>query len=266
PIDHRVPPSESVRGGSKAARLRLNRFLNKKLARYNQDRNHPDAQATTGLSPYLHFGQISAHEIVDKLLAHEAWTPDQLGDVNGKNHGFWNTSASAEALLDQLLTWRELSFNRTFREPDRYDRFETLPQWALKTLDKHRADERRELYTLEQFEAAATGDPLWNAAQRELLRDGVMQNYMRMLWGKKILHWSPTPERALHIMIELNNKYALDGRDPNSYSGIFWTLGRFDRAWGPERPIFGSVRYMSSDSARRKLRLDRYLERFGPPP
>ena len=125
-------------------------------------------------------------------------------------------------------------------------------------------DERPAIYTLEQFEQAETHDELWNAAQREIVETGVMHNYMRMLWGKKILHWTKTPRDALSIMIELNNKYGLDGRDPNSYSGIFWVLGRFDRAWGPKRPIFGSVRYMTSDSARRKLRLKQYLARFGP--
>jgi deoxyribodipyrimidine photo-lyase len=119
---------------------------------------------------------------------------------------------------------------------------------------------------LEQFEKAETGDEIWNAAQREIVRTGVMHNYMRMLWGKKILHWTASPQQALDVMIELNNKYGLDGRDPNSYSGIFWVLGRYDRAWGPKRPVFGSVRYMSSDSARKKLRLKRYLERFAPSP
>ena len=115
---------------------------------------------------------------------------------------------------------------------------------------------------LAQFEQAETHDELWNAAQREIRQTGVMHNYMRMLWGKKILHWTESPQEALSIMIHLNNKYGLDGRDPNSYSGVFWVLGRYDRAWGPEKPVFGSVRYMTSDSARRKLRLKRYLRRF----
>lgn len=264
PIDHHVKPSQTVCGGAKQANARLTAFIKNDLARYADDRNHPDENATTGLSPYLHFGHISAHEIVERILDHEDWTPDQASEPNGKNNGFWNTSESAEALLDQLITWRELSFNRTFRESETYDHFDTLPDWAVKTLRKHQSDARDEVYTLRQFETAETADPLWNAAQRELVRTGVMHNYMRMLWGKKILHWTETPQQALRIMIELNNKYGLDGRDPNSYSGIFWTLGRFDRAWGPERPIFGSVRYMTSDSARRKLRLGRYLERFGP--
>ncbi|HVI04231.1 MAG TPA: deoxyribodipyrimidine photo-lyase, partial [Enhygromyxa sp.] len=128
-----------------------------------------------------------------------------------------------------------------------------------------RRDVRPDRYSLKALEAAQTGDEIWNASQRQLLIEGRIHNYLRMLWGKKILEWSATPQQALDRMILLNDKYALDGRDPNSYSGIFWVLGRFDRAWGPERPIFGKIRYMSSASTRRKLDLDRYLERFGPP-
>ena len=159
-----------------------------------------------------------------------------------------------------------MGFNLSFREPKTYDKFESLPSWAQMTLNEHVTDMRPAIYTPEQFELAETHDELWNAAQRELVQTGVMHNYMRMLWGKKILHWTPDPREALRIMIHLNNKYALDGRAPNSYSGIFWVLGRYDRAWGPKRPVFGSVRYMTSDSARRKLRLKAYLARFGPLP
>ena len=264
PIDHAVLPSKQVVGVSQEAGHRLDRFLDQRLSDYGNDRNHPNEQVTTGLSAHLHFGHISAHEIILKLLDQENWTPGQVSAVNGKNHGFWNTSASAEALLDQVLTWREMGFNLTFRQPDRYDKFESLPDWALKTLVKHQNDERPFVYSLEEFESARTADPLWNAAQREMVQTGVMHNYMRMLWGKKILHWTESPQQALAIMIELNNKYGLDGRDPNSYSGIFWVLGRYDRAWGPQRPIFGSVRYMTSQSASRKLRLKKYVEHFGP--
>ena len=262
PIDHDVLPTQDHQGGSVEASERLANFLDIGIRQYTDDRNHPDEQATTRLSPHLHFGHISVFQIVARLLDQENWTPDKASPANGKNHGFWNTSESAEAFLDQILTWRELSFNRTFREIDTYDHYETLPDWALKTLNKHREDPREYVYDLEQFEAAQTHDEIWNAAQREIVQTGVMHNYMRMLWGKKILHWTRSPEQAIEIMIELNNKYGLDGRDPNSYSGIFWVLGRFDRAWGPERPIFGSVRYMTSDSARKKLRLKQYLNRF----
>ena len=128
----------------------------------------------------------------------------------------------------------------------------------------HADDPREPSYTLEQFESAATHDPLWNAAQRQLVREGRIHNYLRMLWGKKILEWSASPQAALEILIELNNKYALDGRNPNSYSGIFWVLGRYDRAWGPERPIFGTIRYMSSENTARKVRVKEYLRRYGP--
>ncbi|WP_145422185.1 deoxyribodipyrimidine photolyase [Planctomycetes bacterium K23_9] len=262
PIDHTVKPNPNLSGGPVEAGKRLKTFVTATLARYGDDRNHPDEHATTGLSPHLHFGHISAHEIVTSVLDQESWTPDQTSQANGKNHSFWNTSEQAEAFLDQVLTWREMGFNLSSREPDAYDKFESLPNWAQKTLSDETATPRPYRYLLEQFEQAETHDELWNAAQTELVRTGVMHNYMRMLWGKKILHWTATPHEALEIMIHLNNKYGLDGRDPNSYSGIFWVLGRYDRAWGPKRPIFGSVRYMTSDSARKKLRLKKYLQQF----
>ncbi|TWU58653.1 Deoxyribodipyrimidine photo-lyase [Rubripirellula tenax] len=262
PIDHTVVPSPTVRGGSVDAGARLNRFVTTTIDVYNDDRNHPDEYATSGLSPHLHFGHLSAHELVLRLLERENWTPDKASPANGKNHGFWNTSEAAEAFLDQVLTWREMGFNLSFRQPENYDKFESLPDWAKATLASTLSDPRPETYTLDQLEAAETGDEIWNAAQREIVRTGVMHNYMRMLWGKKILQWTPTPQIALDIMIHLNNKYGLDGRDPNSYNGIFWVLGRYDRAWGPKRPIFGSVRYMTSDSAQKKLRLKSYLRRF----
>lgn len=167
----------------------------------------------------------------------------------------------AEAFLDQLVTWRELGFNMCMLGTG-WDRYESLPGWALKTLEAHGNDSRPSLYKLEDFEAAETHDVLWNAAQRQLISEGRIQNYLRMLWGKKILEWSPSPRTALEVMVELNNKYALDGRDPNSYSGIFWVLGRYDRAWGPERPIFGKIRYMSSESTARKFHLKKYISKY----
>jgi deoxyribodipyrimidine photo-lyase len=181
--------------------------------------------------------------------------------ATGSRAGWWRMSSPAESFLDELITWRELGYNRCFLDPDHED-YDTLPPWALATLAEHAADERPHLYTLEQLQAAETHDEVWNAAQRQLVREGRMHNYLRMLWGKKILEWSPSPREALEVLVELNNRFALDGRNPNSYSGIFWCLGRYDRPWGPERPIFGKVRYMSSDNTRRKLRLSAYLERF----
>jgi deoxyribodipyrimidine photo-lyase len=171
-------------------------------------------------------------------------------------------SVPAEAFLDQLVTWREVGLNMCTLRPDDYMRYESLPDWAQKTLADHQKDPRGALYTRAELEGARTGDRVWNAAQRELLREGRIHNYLRMLWGKRVLEWTRTPEEALEILIELNDKYALDGRDPNSYSGIFWTFGRYDRPWGPERPVYGSVRYMSSANTVKKLDLERYLERY----
>jgi len=262
-IDHDVQPCFGLTGGSHAATKSLAHFVDRSLSSYGDDRNHPDKRATSGLSPYLHFGHISPHQILAAVFRHEQWAPNQASAANGKNTGFWNVSPPSEAFIDQLLTWRELGFNMTFRNPNEYDHYESLPQWALKTLREHSRDPRPAIYSLEQFERSETGDELWNAAQRELVTTGVMHNYLRMLWGKMVLYWTATPQEALQVLIELNNKYALDGRDPNSYSGIFWTLGRYDRAWGPTRPVFGNVRYMTSDSTRRKLKLKNYLAKFG---
>jgi deoxyribodipyrimidine photo-lyase len=170
-------------------------------------------------------------------------------------------SREAESFLDQLITWRELGYNMSWQN-DNYLQFESLPEWAQITLAKHSSDPREHLYDLSEFEAAVTHDEVWNAAQRQLVRNGRIHNYLRMLWGKKIVEWSPTPRDALSVMIELNNKYAVDGRNPNSYSGIFWVLGRYDRAWGPERPVFGKIRYMSSQNTVRKLKLKGYLKEY----
>ncbi len=264
PIDHAVPATE-LEGGESAASAVLERFLDDRLSSYAEDRNHPDEEATSGLSPYLHFGHISSHQVFAELMERENWDTDSLaGEALGKRSGWWGVSESAEALLDQLVTWRELGFNMSAGRED-YDRYESLPAWAQKTLAEHAGDRRPYLYTLKELERAETHDRIWNAAQTELVRDGRLHNYLRMLWGKKILEWSPTAQDSLQAMIELNNKYALDGRDPNSYSGIFWCLGRYDRPWGPERPIFGKIRYMSSENTARKLRLSAYLERYAAP-
>ena len=264
PIDQTVAAVPGTPGGAEAGGRVLRRFLEQRLGRYADDHSHPDREATSGLSPYLHFGHVGVHEVFAALARHEQWTPDRLsGTATGKRDGYWGMSAAAEAFVDQLVTWRELGFHVCHRMPDTYDRFESLPEWARRTLAEHATDRRDPCYELPTFAAAATHDPLWNAAQRQLLREGTIQNYLRMLWGKKILEWSRTPQEALATMLELNNRYALDGRDPNSYSGIFWCLGRHDRPWAPKRPIFGMVRFMSSASTMRKLRLRTYLERFG---
>jgi len=262
PIDHRIEPAP-IRGGTKEASTALTRFLRGRLDRYAEEGNHPDSEVTSGLSPYLHFGHISPHEIFARLTRQEEWSPRRLAiKASGGKEGWWRMSDGAERFLDQLITWRELGYNMCSKRED-YAEYDSLPEWARETLAKHAGDPRPHTYSMEEFETARTHDPLWNAAQRQLLREGRIQNYLRMIWGKKILEWSPSPREALAVMIELNDKYALDGRDPNSYSGIFWTLGRYDRPWAPERPIFGKIRYMSCRNTARKLRLRNYLERYG---
>ena len=263
PIDHAVAPV-SRRGGSRAAADRLAAFVARDLAAYADGRHDPDADRSSGLSPYLHFGHLGAHEVFAAVMTKERWTRRRLGPgAGGKRDGWWGVGAGANAFLDQLATWREIGFNAA-AHLDGYDRYETLPGWARATLAAHAADPRPRRYDTDTLERAATYDLLWNAAQTELVREGRIHTYLRMLWGKKILEWSPSPEAALAAMIHLNNKYAVDGRDPNSYSGIFWCLGRYDRPWGPERPIFGTVRYMSSENTARKLHVKAYLRRFGP--
>jgi deoxyribodipyrimidine photo-lyase len=262
PLDHRVAPT-GARGGSAAAEARLRVFLGEKLPRYAEDRSSPDAEATSGLSPWLHFGHLSSFEVVRAVLAEEGWAPHLLAPkADGSRAGWWGLSPGAEAFLDQVVTWRELGFVTCAHRPDHRE-YGSLPEWARATLARHARDRRATLYSRGELESARTHDRLWNAAQRELVRDGAVQNYLRMLWGKKIVEWTRSPEEALETMLELNDRWALDGRDPNSASGIFWCLGRYDRPWGPERPVFGTVRYMSSARTEKKLVLDRYLARFG---
>jgi len=262
PIDHSVPPVD-FEGGFVAGEQRVFDFLDGALSRYAEDRNHPDEAVTSGLSPWLHFGHVSVHQIFDELAKNEGWSLDRLArKVTGSREGWWGMGSHVDAFLDQLVTWRELGFNMSANNPG-YDRYESLPSWARESLERHEADPRQHSYSLEQLELAQTHDTVWNAAQTELRETGRLQSYLRMLWGKRILEWTPNAREALRTMIELNDKYAVDGRDPNSYSGIFWVLGRYDRAWGPERPIFGKIRYMSSASTMRKLRMSDYMARFG---
>ena len=262
PIDHSVS-MVSTYGGCVEANSVLESFLHSRLARYAEGHNHPDEDACSLLSPYLHFGHISVHQVFYEIMTSEGWAEHQLSlKANGSRSAWWGVSQNIEAFLDQLVTWRELGFNMC-RHSVNYDSYDSLPEWAKKTLADHQSDPRQYVYSLNDLERAKTHDELWNAAQNELLIEGRIHNYLRMLWGKKILEWSLTPQKAIDVMIYLNNKYALDGRDPNSYSGIFWILGRYDRPWGPERPIFGKVRYMSSNSAKRKLRLKEYLSKYG---
>jgi deoxyribodipyrimidine photo-lyase len=263
PIDHSVPPVTGVRGGDGAGKRVLERFLDERLERYGEGRNDPGDEVTSALSPYLHFGYVSPHQTFAAVAARERWTPERLaGRATGAREGWWGMSPAAEKFLDEAVTWREVGYNMAAHRED-FERYESLPHWARATLGKHEKDPRPHLYSQEEFEAAATHDEIWNAAQGQLREEGRIHNYLRMLWGKKVLHWSRSPREALEILIDLNNQYALDGRDPNSYTGIFWCLGRYDRPWPPERPVFGTVRYMSSESTRRKFKVDGYVKRWG---
>jgi deoxyribodipyrimidine photo-lyase len=263
PIDHNVKPG-ALQGGHTHADQQLKRFLSKSLASYGEQRNEPETNVASGLSPYLHFGHISVHQVFAELVRREKWNPGKLAlRANGSREGWWNMSPAAEGFLDELITWREVGYNFSSHRGDAH-RFDSLPVWAQKTLKDHAHDEREHNYSLEEFESARTHDPLWNAAQLQLSREGKIHNYLRMLWGKKILEWSRTPQRAAATMIHLNNKYALDGRDPNSYSGIFWVLGRYDRPRSPERPVFGLIRYMSSENAARKFSVKNYIREYAP--
>ncbi|MGD8374640.1 MAG: deoxyribodipyrimidine photolyase [Acidobacteriota bacterium] len=265
PVDPAVGPVE-LAGGEGPAGRRLAAFVEGPLDDYGERRNLLDEGAASGLSPYLHFGHIAPHEVFLSVTATEDWDASRLSlDRGGSRQGWWGMRPAAEAFLDQLVTWRELGHNMCHHRED-YDRFESLPDWARRTLAEHAGDPRPHRYSLEELDGARTHSPLWNAAQGQLVRDGVLHNYMRMVWGKKILEWTASPREALRILVELNNRYALDGRDPNSYSGIFWVLGRYDRAWGPERPVFGKVRYMSLENTARKLRTKAYVARYAAPP
>jgi deoxyribodipyrimidine photo-lyase len=261
PIDHSIAPVK-MQGGSHAARRALDIFVSSKLSRYAANRNHPDDDGTSHLSPYLHFGHLSAHEVFAAVMTRERWTTRQLGKKRGgAREGWWGVSAPAEAFLDQLVTWRELAFNTCEYVPH-FDEYDSMPAWSRATLAAHEQDPRPHRYDLDALESASTEDPIWNAAQRQLLAEGWFHGYLRMLWGKKILEWSTTGEEALARMRSLMDRYALDGRDPSSYAGYAWVLGRYDRPW-PERPIVGTVRYMSSASARRKLKIRKFLEQYG---
>ena len=265
PIDQAVPPVAGVHGGGCAAREVLRSFVADRLPRY-LERSQPEVDGASGLSPWLHFGHVSPHEVFRAVARREGWKPSRLGKGGGSKEGFWGMSPESESFLDELVTWREVGLNMLARRPEAAHDFDSLPPWAIRTLEAHAGDPRDPLYDRATLERAATHDEVWNAAQRELRERGRIQNYLRMLWGKKILQWSASPREALATMLHLNDRWALDGRDPNSASGIFWCLGRYDRPWAPERPIFGMIRYMSSENTVRKLRMKGYLRRFGAAP
>jgi len=242
--DRSVAEITWLRPGEAAARSTLKEFIKNRLSRYGERKAEPGSNVHSDMSPYLHFGQISpariAHEIKASGLRSEA----------------------VEGFLEELIVRRELADNFCFYNPD-YDSFSGFPHWAKKTLDQHRSDPRPYLYSYEALDNAATRDPLWNAAQMEMVKRGKMHGYLRMYWAKKILEWTNSPEEAMDFAIRLDDRYELDGRDPSGYTGIAWSIGGVhDRAWG-ERPIFGKVRYMSEKGVRGKFDVKGYMEKWG---
>ncbi len=242
-IDHHVAPVHSVTPGASAAAARLHAFVSTRLPQYNERRNEAADDFTSHLSPDLHYGHIAAAEVVRAALASDAPADD------------------VSAFVDQVITWRELSYNWCLHTPN-FDQLASLPDWIQRTMQAHAHDERPETYTLEQLDSAETHDPLWNAAQQQLLRSGIIHNYARMLWGKQIVRWAPTYEDARAWMFHLNDRYALDGRDPNSVGGIMWCLGLWDRSWG-NKPIWGGLRPMLTSRAGKKFDVGRYVRMWG---
>jgi len=241
--DQSVGRVKGLRPGPRAAQRLLDDFLVGKLANYDAKRNDPNADAQSGLSPYLHFGHIAPQRMV-------------LNAIRVDMH-----SEGRAAFLEEAVIRRELADNFCFYNPD-YDKVSGFHEWAGKTLDDHRSDPRQYLYSLAQFESGETHDLLWNAAQQEMMVTGKMHGYMRMYWAKKMLEWTASPEEALSTAIYLNDKYELDGRDPNGYAGIAWSIGGVhDRPWN-ERPIFGKVRYMNYEGCRRKFDVKAYIKKI----
>jgi deoxyribodipyrimidine photo-lyase len=241
-VDRSVGEVRRITPGEKAAGKALQKFLKYGINDYEERRNDPSLEGQSGLSPYLHFGQLSSQRVALEVMKSNA------------------SKQSRDAFLEELIIRKELSDNFCFYNPN-YDSFDGFPAWARKSLDEHRKDKREYRYALEQFEHAGTHDDLWNAAQNEMVIRGKMHGYMRMYWAKKILEWSESPEEAMETAIFLNDKYELDGRDPNGYTGIAWSIGGVhDRAWG-ERPVFGKIRYMSYHGCKSKFDVKAYIEK-----
>jgi deoxyribodipyrimidine photo-lyase len=246
-LDRSVGPVVTFTGGTKAALKRLKEFTQTQLATYDEQRNHPETNGTSQMSPYLHYGHISPLTISLAVRAAE-----EQGKV---------TKATADKYLDELIGWRELSVLFVRHNPN-YDNWECAEPWARKSLLEHAGDPRPWTYTLSQLEHSQTHDELWNASQTQMVQTGWMHNYMRMYWAKKILEWSPNPAIAFEWAVTLNDRYELDGRDPNGYAGIAWAMvGKHDRPWF-DRPVFGLIRYMSGESTGKKFDSRRYIEMY----
>jgi deoxyribodipyrimidine photo-lyase len=239
-IDHSVKPSPVYHGGTANGRKRLKKFLKEILPDYDEARNKPEKDGSSRLSSYLHFGFLSPLEIA--LAVKESDAPPK----------------SKDAFLEELIVRRELSYNFTRFNQD-YDSLKALPEWVHKTMREHIDDKRPKIYSLEELERGETADELWNAAQREMVATGEIHNYVRMLWGKNVIGWTRSYEEAFAVLEHLNNKYCLDGRNPNSYAGILWCFGKHDRPW-MERDVFGKMRYMTSASTGKKFDSRKYIE------
>ena len=260
-IDHEVRPVNGKKGGYIEGRRRWKEFFAERLQTYHEKRNEPQERGASGLSPWLHYGHISVHAILHDIFTHHRWDVSMVNPPNdGRRQGWWGLPEPVEAFLDQIITWRDIGFIHCAMI-ENHTEYDSLPEWAKTTLAEHEKDERPYLYTFEELETATTHDPLWNAAQTQLRQEGIIHNYLRMLWGKKILEWSPTPQTAMDWMIALNDRWALDGRDPNSYTGIGWVMGKFDRGW-TERAVYGKVRCMTSASTARKFKTKGYVEKY----
>ncbi|MBP2132695.1 deoxyribodipyrimidine photo-lyase [Methanomicrobium sp. W14] len=234
-----VKPSKFFHGGYSNAKTVLEKFISDKIECYSEFRNFPEKSCQSSLSPYLHFGQISPLEIALEII----------------NSGFLNP----EEFLEQLIVRRELAINYVTYNKN-YDTIKGIPDWCKRTLNEHISDKRKILYSVNEMETAETHDPYWNAAQEEMKITGKMHGYMRMYWGKKIIEWSRSPKDAFNTAVYLNNKYSLDGRDPNTYAGIAWCFGKHDRPW-KEREIFGKIRYMNDKGLERKFDMSKYVEK-----
>jgi deoxyribodipyrimidine photo-lyase len=242
-LDRSVPPvSQILKGGTSKAKKIFKDFLQHRFHQYVDHRNQPQTDNISHMSPYLHFGQISPLYLALQIIK----VDDAMQEAK-------------EAYLEEMVVRRELAMNFV-NYTKNYDAYKCLPQWAQKTLGEHQKDKRDHIYTRRQLENADTHDDYWNAAMREMRYTGFMHNYMRMYWGKKILEWSKTPQQAFKTTLAINNKYFLDGRDPNSFTGVAWVFGVHDRAWF-ERPIFGKIRYMAATGLERKCDIRAYVDK-----
>ena len=240
-LDTSVPPvPQFFKGGTSEAKKCFKNFLDNSLSKYNQNRNQAQTNDISHMSMYLHFGQISAVWLAREALQH-------------------NSREDVDSYIEELLVRRELAANYCYFNPE-YDSYKSIPEWAHKTLEKHKRDEREHVYTRQQLEDAETHDQYWNASMREMRYTGFMHNYMRMYWGKKILEWSNTPEHAYRTLLAINNKYFLDGRDHNSYTNVSWIFGIHDRAW-QERPVYGKIRSMVAKGLERKFDVKAYIKK-----